>query len=280
MLDNHAPLRTKRVRNKPSPWLTPNIKKLMYHRDHLKKLAIRNGSTSSYDAYKQARNRVNAAIQKAKHDCVSAEVKNVDKDSGRSWKAINLLLGRKSKKTEINELKLGESVLTDSKQISEAFNDHFSVIGSKVKNSVQPTSVMPESYVKPATSQFEFKSVTVSDVFSLLLGLSVSKASGLDGISARILKDAAAVISEPLCNILNRSLSLGIFPDSWKIAKVFPIHKGNAKNDPCNYRPISVLPILAKVFEKIVFNQLYSYLAVNNILTKFQSGFRSGHSTL
>ena len=110
--------------------------------------------------------------------------------------------------------------------------------------------------------------------------LSVTKASGLDSISAKLLKDAAAVISRPLSIIFNKSLESGIFPDKWKRAKVTPIHKGNAKNDPNNYRPISVLPIIAKVFEKIAFDQLYAYATANNILTKFQSGFRANHSTL
>ena len=78
---------------------------------------------------------------------------------------------------------------------------------------------------------------------------------------------------------INRSVITGIFRDSWKNAKVFPVHKGNAK-DPNNYRPISVLPVLAKVFEKIIFDLLYSHLTVNEILSSFQSGFRSGHSTV
>ena len=78
----------------------------------------------------------------------------------------------------------------------------------------------------------------------------------------------------------NKSIQAGDFPECWKIAKIFAIHKGNAKNDPNNYRPISVLPIIAKVFEKIVYDQLYTYMMKNSVLTKFQSGFQSNHSTL
>lgn len=280
VLDIHAPLRKRRVRNKPSPWLSPSIRKLMYNRDYLKKQAIKHGSNILFEAYKVARNKVNVEIKKAKKNYVSAEVSNDKMDTRRSWRAINLLLGRKSKITGIAEIKVDEAVLTEPCQISNAFNDYFSSVGTKVSETVQSSSVPPEFYVEPSTSQFQFTEISTLTVYSFLSKLSVSKSSGIDGISARLLKDAATVISEPLTTIFNRSLSNGTFPDSWKTAKVFPIYKGNAKNDPNNYRPISVLPILAKVFEKIVFDQLYLYLTENNILTKFQSGFRSNHSTL
>ena len=231
-------------------------------------------------AYKAARNKVNIAIQKAKKDYISEEVSNDDGNTRRTWKAINLLLGRKSKITGMTELKVGESILTDSYNISNALNDHFSSVGAKITKGVPTTSVTPESFVKPAMSNFQFTEISVSAVYLMLSKLSVAKACGIDGISAKLLKYAAAVISDPLCTIFNKSLSSGIFPDSWKIAKIFPIYKGNIKNDPNNYRPISVLPILAKVFEKLVFDQIYSYLTENGILSKFQSGFRSNHSTL
>lgn len=88
------------------------------------------------------------------------------------------------------------------------------------------------------------------------------------------------IISVPLCSIFKKSIISCIFPNSWKNAKVFPVYRGNAKNDLNNYRPISVLPVVAKVLEKLVFDQLYSYFTENYILSKFQSGFRSGHSTV
>lgn len=280
VLDIHAPLRKRRVKNKPSPWLTPCIKKLMHKRDHLKKQAIKNGSKSFYEAYKEARNQVNAAIKKAKIDYVAEEVDSDKGDSRRTWRAINMLLGRKSKISGIAELKCGESVITNSFEISNAFNEHFSTIGAKISDSVLKTSIPPESFVKPSISKFKFTTIPVSAINCLLSTLKVSKASGLDKISARLLRDATTVISAPLCSIFNKSISCGIFPDSWKNAKVFPVYKGDSKNDPNNYRPISVLPVVAKVFEKLAFDQLYSYFTQNNILSKFQSGFRSGHSTL
>ena len=103
---------------------------------------------------------------------------------------------------------------------------------------------------------------------------------GLDGISCRLLKEAAPVITTSLTYIINLSIGSGIFPDDWKIARVSPVFKEDIKSDPNNYRPISVLPIVSKLIERIVFNQLYSFLVENDLLADSQHGFRPKHSTL
>ena len=108
----------------------------------------------------------------------------------------------------------------------------------------------------------------------------MNKATGLDQIPARALKVGASVVSQPLTHILNSSLSLGIFPDNWKLAKVVPIYKSDDRSDRGNYRPISILSVVSKIFEKLVFSQLYKYLSENNLLSAHQSGFRPGHSTV
>ena len=282
VLDKHAPLRKRRVRNRPSPWLTPQVKNLMYRRDYLKRKYVKNGSTSLYNSYKLVRNEVNIAIRKAKQEYVAAEANKsiAEHNTHHSWRAINMLLGRKSKITGVNELKIDNTVFSDPDSISDAFNEYFTKVGPRTAGCIPETSVKPESYVKECHSVFQFTLISPGKVRNLLSKLSTSKACGIDGITPQVLKDSAGIISDTLCHILNRSLTTGIFFDSWKTAKVFPIHKGSAKTDPNNYRPISVLPILTKMFEKIVFDQLYLYLTQNDILTKFQSGFRSNHSTL
>ena len=94
------------------------------------------------------------------------------------------------------------------------------------------------------------------------------------------MKVAALVLAESLCKIFNKSVKICTFPSEWKSAKVFPVHKKDDKSNPNNYRPISVLPAVGKVFERIIYDQLYSYLSRNKLVTKHQSGFRSLHSTV
>ena len=93
------------------------------------------------------------------------------------------------------------------------------------------------------------------------------------------MKKISPIILTPLTTIINQSLSTGIFPDQLKIAKVIPLYKKDDQYILDNYRPISLLPSLSKVFEKTVFLQLYEYLDKNKLLYKSQYGFRSLHST-
>jgi len=111
------------------------------------------------------------------------------------------------------------------------------------------------------------------------LSLERNKACGFDNVPAQLLKDAADVIANPLAYIFNQSLSLGVFPEMMKVAKVTPIYKKGQKNVPGNYRPISVLPLLAKVFEKLVNKRLLDFLETNNVLYEHQYGFRKQYST-
>ena len=125
------------------------------------------------------------------------------------------------------------------------------------------------------------KKLHVHIFFSLLSKLCKSKATGLDNISAKLLRECPDLIAESLTYIFNQSLLTGIFPDEWKSARVTPLYKNSGKrNDPTNYRPISVIPVVAKVFERVVYHQLYYYLTKNCILSRYQSGFRSLHSTV
>ena len=96
-----------------------------------------------YGAYKKVRNQVNVAIKKAKTDYASEEVDNDKGDGHRTWREINMLLGKKSKISGIIELKYGETVITDPLDISNAFNEHFSTIGAKISDGVQKTFIPP-----------------------------------------------------------------------------------------------------------------------------------------
>ena len=105
-----------------------------------------------------------------------------------------------------------------------------------------------------------------------------NKATGLDGISPKILKLWKDFISKPISVIINSCISTGIFPVNLKKASVKPLFKGGDKSDPNNYRPISVLPTISKIFERHIANQLKSFLKTTDVLFAYQSGFRENHS--
>ena len=115
-------------------------------------------------------------------------------------------------------------------------------------------------------------------VYQFLNKLETNKASGIDGISATILKYCGDHIVLPITSIINNSIAKGIFPTALKEAYVLPLHKAAEKEDPNNYRPISILPTISKIFERHLSNQLLAFLSKHDLLAKHQSGFREGHS--
>ena len=125
----------------------------------------------------------------------------------------------------------------------------------------------------------QLKETKPSIVFSLLSKLSVSKATGLDKISAKLLRVCPDLIADSLCSIFNRSINTGIFPEEWKCSKVVPLFKEGDRKDLNNYRPISIIPVVAKVFERIIHDQVNTFLVDNGLLSNSQSGFRHRHST-
>ena len=124
-----------------------------------------------------------------------------------------------------------------------------------------------------------FSNVSDLDVSKLLAELQLNKATGLDNFQSKLLKIASPAISNSLAYIFNKSLQTGSIPDEWKSARVSAIFKKGTRTDPGNYRPISILPIVSKLLEKIVHSQLYKFCSENQILCLEQSGFRPKHST-
>ena len=121
---------------------------------------------------------------------------------------------------------------------------------------------------------------TESKLIKIIEKLDGKKAHGHDEISVAMLKLCPAEVAKPLCIIFKKCILTGTFPSIWKLANVQPVHKKNCRQDKGNYRPISLLPICSKIFEKIVFDSIYAFLVQNGLLSPNQSGFRPGDSTI
>ena len=126
---------------------------------------------------------------------------------------------------------------------------------------------------------YSIPEINIAFVRKYILNLDISKSTGLDDIGPRILKISYDIISPSITFLINKSLSLGIFPNVWKTTNIIPIHKTGLKEDVNNYRPISILPIVSKIMEKLINLKFMKYLNDNKLLHVKQSGFRAGHST-
>ena len=170
----------------------------------------------------------------------------------------NGLLNKRSKTlTQIKQLNINDRVITDDDKIADSFNEYFSTIGCTLSDKIIGNDTDPMSFVTPIHGNlFDFTSITIQETIDALNQIKSKKYPGLDGISTRLLKDATNIIAGPLVNIFNVSFQRAIFPDDWKLAKVTPVFKEGNKADCGNYRPISVISVVAKLFEKLVYQQL------------------------
>ena len=169
-------------------------------------------------------------------------------------------MNRRDSKSTINEMTLDNKKVSDPQEFANRLNEHFASVGTRLASKLPEDSKHFEDYIKPARTTFDLKPTNEKAVFSILTNMSASKATGLDNISCRLIKEAAPIIAKSLNKLFNKSIETNIFPSEWKLAKVTPIHKNNERGDPNNYRSISVIGAIAKVFETVVYNQLYFYL--------------------
>ena len=286
VVERHAPLCTKRIRASKSPWITPYLKQRMHDRDILKIKAFSSNDPADWHAFKRTRNIVNTEIKHAKEMYYTSAFHENKSNSKKTWNIINELTSRKQHSSHVKEIELNGCSISGSQKLSEAFNDHFADIGPKLADKI-PCNENSRSHLdylssneSGASTSFQLKTTSSSIVFSLLSKLSKSKATGLDKISARLLRECPDLISDSLSIIFNRSIITGIFPDDWKCSKVIPLFKQGKRKDLNNYRPISIIPIVAKVFERIIYDQVNFFLTDNKLLSTSQSGFRSLHSTV
>ena len=134
------------------------------------------------------------------------------------------------------------------------------------------------NFRKPENVHFKVPLIKPDELKSILYSLDPSKSTGIDGISPKMLKLASDVLPPSLLQMTNISIHTGVFPDVLKGARIIPIHKGGPSEDPSNYRPISILPLVSKVIEKHVTKHLFTYLNKYKLLHEAQSGFRKHHS--
>ena len=280
IIEKHTPMRTLKVSDKLTPWLTTDFRKLARSRDKLKSSAVKNKSSILMNSYKHVQDKVNNLGKKLKRDYLTKKIALYKGNLKQSWKTINHLLNKRSKTTNVSCLDVEGHNVTDSNEIAQSMNDFFCSIGKMLSDDIpqQPNPLLTNEYnINENDTSFQFKTVFSVSVEKALKKMKTSFGFGSDGIASHFIKIAFPINSHSLCRIYNMSIESGIFPDSWKLARVTPIFKSGSTEDRSNYRPISVLPVLSRLFEKLIYDQLYEYLDSNKQLSKDQYGFRNMH---
>ena len=225
-------------------------------------------------------------IKKAKRDHFTDSVVNL-KDTRAIWKHLRTVNASvaSSNNTLPNELNFANETVRNSKEIAKRLNEYFASV-AKVLNSTNTESCQPDlsklqDFVNnrvPDNVSFKLPYITTEQVASYISALDPSKATGLDGLGPKIIKMSSCILSPIIAALINKSINTGTFPSQLKCAKGFSIYKGGVKSDPINYRPISILPTISKLFEKHVNKHLMNYLNKYKLINENQSGFRQKHS--
>lgn len=258
----YVPLKTFKRRCQSVPYHTPDVEKAITDRDLAYELWKSSSSSSSRKIFVKLRNQVTLQIRKAKCSYYSSQ--------------FNTSLPTKQLWTNIKKLGFMDNSHDNDECSSidcEQLNKHFII-------STDPQVKLPDANIRADSnlaSEFSFRNVSILEVANALQHIK-SNAVGVDHISLRFIKLLLPVLLPYLTQFFNNILTTSKFPTAWKVAKVMPIPK-KSKPGPLDFRPISILCSLSKVFEYVVQCQMTDYINANQLLCKFQSGFRPGHST-
>ena len=208
---------------------------------------------------------------------ISEKINTETNGSKNWWKLVKSLLHSDSGgDRSIPPLQVENDMIQDDNKKAELFNDYFC---KQADLNDSETSVPDITDI--LINGLEQITVTENEVEDILKILDTSKAIGPDLLNPRLLKEAASILKYPLCSTLfNLSLTLSTFPSEWKYGNVTPVFKKDCPSNLKNYRPISLISILAKVMERLVYKHIYNYLIDNNLITSHQSGFTPGDSAV
>ena len=266
--NKHAPFRTMRLKDRKNPWVTPEIVRKMYRRDFMKRKAVKNKDPVLFMHYRKLRNEITSELRKKRKTYYSDKLSVCAGNPKHTWKVINELTRTK------------KHVNTPGNLSASSFNDYFTSIGKEI---ISQTNSKPENVPwknPPCKSMFCFDNVKMEDILSKLQKLGCDSNNDVLGFDSKLLYCGRRVIAPVLTKLLNASLSMSFVVDDWKFARVTPVYKD--KGDIAimnNYRPISVIGHLAKIFESNVHKQLLNYFIENNFITTDQSAYLARHNT-
>ena len=290
-LDRVIPLKTVRFnkhKHSLNPWASKEILLSIKYRDklHSNMKKAKNSSQRSKleKSYNDYRVFLHKKIKTAKRNYEKELFKKCKNDSKSIWKNINSILGKTPHKKNIPSKINDENgvTLSNLNDISNAFNDYYVNVGPNLAKKIGPSQHNYKKYlpnVKHHSSLF-LRPTNDRQVTNIIKLLKPKTSCGHDSISPKILKKLYAGIITPCVHIINLSLATGKIPDAMKLAKVVPIYKNSGPTEIMkNYRPVSLLPVLSKVLERIVYNQLFEYLVKHALLHPSQYGFQPDLST-
>ena len=272
-----------------NPWITDSIIEAVNKKHELKKewkdtinKKTPDGDPNLYQKFSLYRKILKAIIKTAKSNYRCNQINECKEDKKKTWKIINELRGKNKQKIkplfDINNEKVIER-----RVIANEFNKYFNSIASELNESIDEITVSGSNFQSfgdyignSSKNSIVLENCTADEVLNIIAELNNGKASD---IPVHVIKKVSHVISPKLAEYFNVLMINGVFPDVLKVGKITPIYKKGNSELLENYRPVSTLPIFGKIFEKVIYSRLYSFLDSQNTLHDKQFGFRKSHST-
>ena len=273
MADEHIPRKIVKGRYNP-PWITPAIISLIKKKETTRRKVHRKNSVALLEKYKNLRRTSKRLIKESRENFFASLSNNLPSNPKLFWSFF---------KTSTKSSRIPQHVSTaadnpdspriasqSSNQAANMFNEYFySVFLNKTDENPIPASPISAETISDII-------LDPSEVYNVLFHLDPKKASGPDNISIRLLKECATSITTSLICLFNKSLQRGTLPSEWKLSNVIPIHKKGDKSFVENYRPISLLCVIAKVMERCIYNHLVDH--IRKMISLAQHGFLRGKS--
>ena len=259
ILDNLIPEKRIRVRNPVAPPVCDVTKDLMAQR----RAALGGGDRA---AYKQLNRQVQSAIRRDTREELDRRLRQAG--PGAMWRTVQPIVAPK------------RSASSTPSADAEALNRYFVEVGPRTARQVDASGPeLPVRLPRVATGGFSVSPICPADLRRVVGRMRSSTACGADGLCVRFVKLCMSSLSHVITHIVNTSLLSNHVPRSWKMTLVHPVQKSSKSTDTGNYRPISILPTIAKITERVVYEQLFYYFTSHHLFSASQHGFRSNHST-
>ena len=311
-IQRHAPIKKRYVRANQAPFINKKINKEIMKRSRLRNKFLNTKKDIDRKAYNKQRNLCVSLVRSEKKNFFSNINTSDITDNKTFWKTVKPFftdtIKTKSKITLIEknivsqegqEKIVSEKIITEDQAVAEVFNnffinivpnlkistDHgydndFIATDDQVTNAVNKfrnhSSIIMIKNKKVADQSFSFGPVTYDDVLKIVNTLDTAKASQQCDIPTKILKQNSGYFAEYFYENINQCISKSIFPSDLKLADVTPVYKKKSKNSKDNYRPVSILSNISKIYERCIYDQIQLFF--DSLLSKYQCGFRRGYN--
>ena len=299
ILNRHAPIKRRYIRANNAPFMNKSLSKAIMVASKLRNKFLKLKTSESREAYNKQRNYCVTLLRESKKNFDENLNPNIISDNMKFWKHVKPFFSDKSPKSSTITIMEDDEVITDSAKCAEVMNNFFSDDVSKLDidrnlhtNSAsglnESVTIAIEKYKNHPSilklnengfthANFSFQPISNKNMQMVITNMDSSKAYQTDNIPPKILKQNDDICSVILSSDLNRCIENGKFPNNLKNAYITPTFKKGDRLLKSNYRPVSILPALSKIYEKLLYQQIYEYF--NCIFSKYLCGFRKGHST-